>query len=269
MKYLSDLLVYGSLQLKDQNGTYKININAPDLTADYTLTLPGNDGNTSQVLTTNGSGTLSWSDVSYTNLSNKPSTFPPSSHTHAWSDITSTPTTLAGYGIANGVSTSRQIIAGTGLGGGGNLSANRTLSLDIPGLTADSSPDGAADYVAVYDASAAVHKKVLLNNLPGGGGGASALDDLSDVSIGTPDSNTIMRYDGGASLWQSDSCIKDDGSNVAVGNATPSTDYRAWVAGEFRFDPTEDTTTTSGGYSFNRWAKIFVNGVGYWTPLYT
>lgn len=41
----------------------------------------------------------------------------------------------------------------------------------INSLTADASPDGAADYVITYDASAAAHKKVLLNNLPGGGGG--------------------------------------------------------------------------------------------------
>lgn len=42
----------------------------------------------------------------------------------------------------------------------------------IASLTADASPDGAADYVITYDASASAHKKVLLNNLPGGGGGA-------------------------------------------------------------------------------------------------
>ncbi len=34
-------------------------------------------------------------------LINKPSTFPPSSHTQAWSTITATPTTLGGYGITD------------------------------------------------------------------------------------------------------------------------------------------------------------------------
>jgi hypothetical protein len=42
--------------------------------------------------------------------------------------------------------------------------------LDINTLTADASPDGAADYVATYDASAGVHKKVLLDDLPTGAG---------------------------------------------------------------------------------------------------
>jgi|GEM_PF-4776138 len=38
------------------------------------------------------------------------------------------------------------------------------------GRDADASPDGAADYVLTYDASAAALKKVLLDNLPGSGG---------------------------------------------------------------------------------------------------
>lgn len=46
-----------------------------------------------------------------------------------FSGISSTPTTLAGYGITNGVTNTTQVIAGTGLGGGGALSANVTLSL--------------------------------------------------------------------------------------------------------------------------------------------
>lgn len=41
----------------------------------------------------------------------------------------------------------------------------------ISTLTADATPDSAADYVLTYDASAGAHKKVLLSDLPGGGGG--------------------------------------------------------------------------------------------------
>lgn len=42
-----------------------------------------------------------------------------------------------------------------------------TFDLDINELTADASPDFAADYVATYDASATTEKKVLLSNLVG------------------------------------------------------------------------------------------------------
>ena len=44
--------------------------------------------------------------VAYSSLSGVPSTFTPSAHTQAWSTITSTPTTLSGYGITDGVTTS-------------------------------------------------------------------------------------------------------------------------------------------------------------------
>jgi hypothetical protein len=43
------------------NGTNKVTISAPaSITANYTLTLPANDGDADQVLTTDGSGNLSW-----------------------------------------------------------------------------------------------------------------------------------------------------------------------------------------------------------------
>lgn len=43
-------------------------------------------------------------DGTYASLIGKPTTFTPSAHTQAWSTITSTPTTLAGYGITDAVS---------------------------------------------------------------------------------------------------------------------------------------------------------------------
>lgn len=42
------------------------------------------------------------------------------------------------------------------------------VGTQISALTADTVPDGAADYVAAYDASAGAAKKVLMNKLPGG-----------------------------------------------------------------------------------------------------
>lgn len=57
-----------------------------------------------------------------------------------------------------------------GIQGGGTIAATRTLKLDINGLTVDAAPDTATDYLATYDTSAALHKKVLLSSLPAGGG---------------------------------------------------------------------------------------------------
>ena len=55
----------GTLSLNNTANTYAVHIKAPataDLTADYTLTLPEDDGLVNQVLKTNGSGVLSWVD---------------------------------------------------------------------------------------------------------------------------------------------------------------------------------------------------------------
>lgn len=61
------------------------------------------------------------------------------------------------------------LTAGVGLTGGGTIAASRTFDVDVNGLTADATPDGAADYVMSYDASATGHKKVLINDLLNGG----------------------------------------------------------------------------------------------------
>jgi hypothetical protein len=47
----------------------------------------------------------------------------------AWSRISTTPTTLSGYGISDGVSNTRNINTTGSITGGGNLSADRTLQL--------------------------------------------------------------------------------------------------------------------------------------------
>lgn len=52
------------LIMRESGGANVINIVPPSLSADYTLTMPVDDGTSNQVLTTNGSGTLSWSTPS-------------------------------------------------------------------------------------------------------------------------------------------------------------------------------------------------------------
>lgn len=58
--------------------------------------------------------------------------YSPINHTHTFASITNKPTTLAGYGITDGVINSRTITTnGNGITGGGDLTANRTFSLDF------------------------------------------------------------------------------------------------------------------------------------------
>ena len=89
-------------------------------TAGYAWVATGSDGSGDWSAIVNApGGTVPWA-----NITGKPSTFTPEAHVHAISDITSLSTTLSGK-----VDTSRTITAGTGLTGGGDLSANRTLTV--------------------------------------------------------------------------------------------------------------------------------------------
>ena len=56
--------------------------------------------------------------------------------TPAFSSITSTPTTLAGYGITDAALSATTISAGTGLTGGGSLASNQTISIATTGVSA-------------------------------------------------------------------------------------------------------------------------------------
>jgi hypothetical protein len=55
--------------------------------------------------------------------------------TPAFSSLTGTPTTLAGYGITDGALNTTTITAGTGLSGGGNLTTNRIIGIASTAVT--------------------------------------------------------------------------------------------------------------------------------------
>jgi hypothetical protein len=130
-----------------------------------------------------------------------------------------------------------QIIAGDGLTGGGDLSTDRTLNvvageglavaadeiaLDIDGLTADATPDTAADYVATWDASAGAHKKALLSAL--GGSSVGALDDLSDVIITAPVSGQLLGYEASSFITLSGDMTDGDDRIHLSGDMTDGDD---------------------------------------------
>jgi len=87
---------------------------------------------------------------------------------------------------------------------GGHSIGSAEASTDlITGQTADSSPDGAADYVLTYDASASALKKVLLNDLPSGSGGSSTFTGLTDTpSSYTSNGGYYVRVNSGATALE-------------------------------------------------------------------
>lgn len=76
-------------------------------------------------------------------------------------------------------------------------------------LTADATPDGAADYLVTYDASASLPKKVLLNAL--GATAAQMEAGTSNDVYATPGS--MIRHDGVSKFWTA----------VTVSGGTPTT----------------------------------------------
>ena len=64
-----NILAQGDLRLEDSSGGEYVALQAPStLSASYTLTMPADDGTSSQILTTDGSGVLSWASISTAGL---------------------------------------------------------------------------------------------------------------------------------------------------------------------------------------------------------
>lgn len=88
--------------------------------------------------------------------------------------------------IGEMVNQTRVIGTTEGLKGGGDLTADRTLSLDVPGLEAET---GIAndDLIAIFDTSAGVHRKMTRDNFVAGlgGGGGGSITGGENVGTGT------------------------------------------------------------------------------------
>lgn len=68
----------------------------------------------------------------YSSLTGIPATFTPSAHTQAWSTITATPTTLAGFGITDGVTSSALTSALAGYATTGALTTGLAAKFNTP-----------------------------------------------------------------------------------------------------------------------------------------
>ena len=127
------------------NGNNKVTLKAPDtLAADYTLTLPANDGDDGQILTTNGSGVLSFSA--------------PASSSFTISDNQGTPNT-------DSFSTGGTLTFAGTAGIKTTISDNSVgIVVDVNGTTAVETLADSDEFL-VYDASATANRKVTAENL--------------------------------------------------------------------------------------------------------
>lgn len=127
------------------NGNNKITLKSPDsLSADYTLTLPANDGDNGQILTTDGSGVTSWSSPAASSFTLSDNQGTPNT------DSFSTGGTLTFAGTA-GIKTT---ISDNSVG----------IVVDVNGTTAVETLADSDEFL-VYDASATANRKVTAENL--------------------------------------------------------------------------------------------------------
>jgi len=127
------------------NGSNKITVKAPNtLAADYTLTLPANDGDADQYLKTDGSGVTTWAAIPSGSFTLSDNQGTPNTDTFT----TGGTLTFAGSaGIKTTVSDNQVAIAA-----------------DITGATALTSLADADEFL-VYDASATANKKITAEDL--------------------------------------------------------------------------------------------------------
>ncbi len=166
----------------DSDSSNYVAIRSPGtVSSNVTLTLPGTAGSANQVLATDGAGVLSWMAIPSAPVSSVYGRTGAVVATAGDYTATQVTNTAAGNIAATTVqaalneldtekvATTRTITtaANSGLSGGGDLSANRSLAIDITGTTAETVPAG-TDEILVYDASATALRKMTRANFLSG-----------------------------------------------------------------------------------------------------
>ena len=180
------------LVFKDADSSHGVSLQAPaTIASNYTLTMPTGDGSNGQVLTTDGSGGLSFTTIT--------------GFSGAFGDLTGKPTTISGYGITDALqlgTTSTTALAG-------NTSIPSTLT-DL-GIS-----DGTSNQVLSTDGSGAF---TFVDQSGGGGSGDSIADADGDTKIQVEEStdDDTIRFDTAGS----ERLIITPTGNVGINTTTP------------------------------------------------
>ena len=128
--------------------------------------------------------------------------------TPAWGSVTGKPSTLAGYGITDGALAARNIVAGNGLAGGGNLTVDRTLTLGTPGTLSGSTGNAVqaeSHTHAISAATTAVSGVSALSTDTEGIAGAVTTKSLTPSNLKAVLSGTNLTagngLTGGGNIW--------------------------------------------------------------------
>ncbi len=237
-------LTVKSLKIQTDGSTW-MGLVAPTSSSNKFFMLPANDGSSNQVLKTDGAGNLGWMDVNPGTITGITTTAPlagsgtsgsinislsadsiTNSHISTgasidWTKINKTGATASDVGASP---TTRQLLTSTGLLGGGNLSADRTLSVDVGTNAGQILQVGTDGKLPVVDGSKLTNlewSQILTSTLPtitAGVGltttGSLVSGQTLNVDVGTT-ANKIVRLDGSARLPAVDgSQLTNLGSNL-------------------------------------------------------
>ena len=225
LRELEDVLLGDDLasgQLLQYNGTYWVNIDKDEVGL--------NETELANYLTQNNY--LQQGDVTWSNLSGKPSTFnttinqindlnsswdslllnPPTDYVTRWpafSEVTDKPTTLAGYGITDAYTkteTDKRYVNITGDTMTGNLTLPALIANDYVriGSTARLEYDSTNNAIKVTNASGGIVNFYATGEVSAYGMGSEStivgyLDDLNDVTISNPTNGQALIFNG--SQW--------------------------------------------------------------------
>lgn len=154
-----------------------------------------------------------------------------------------------------GTASVRSVSAGSAINvaNGDGVSGNPTVALDIASLTVDASPDGAADYVVTYDASAGANKKVLLQNIPAG---SSLVGTANQINI------------SGGAISLADNPVVPGTSGITVPNGTTAQRPGSPTNGLTRYNTSRSKNEV---YENGAWADVVTQqsggGVVTWTSI--
>lgn len=107
-------------------------------------------------------------------------------------------TTRDKRGLTTYVDEQKTINVGEGLQSD-SIGSEVLVSLDIPSLTEDTTPDNSADFTVIYDTSALTHKKVKLENIPASASGSSIASDVQLFT--TPGADTWNKPAGARTVY--------------------------------------------------------------------
>ncbi len=263
-------LTVKSLKIQTDGSTW-MGLVAPATSSNISFTLPGVDGQINQVLKTDGSGNLGWTDINAGTITGITTSAPLSgsgtsgsinislagdsiSNTHIasganidWAKINKTGAAASDLGA---VPSTRSIATGTGLLGGGDLSSNRTLSLDVGtgvGQILQVGLDGKLPTVDGSKLSNLNWSQILTSTLPvitAGTGmttsGSLVSGQTLNVDVGTGDGQIVQVQTGGKLPALDGSQLTNLGSNLGKwSDATGGIQYSGGHVGITTSSPEE------------------------------